>query len=88
MVQWVRVLAPKPDNPWEGKQFLELIPDFHTCAETHTYNQSISVKGVLREINSGFNYENLVDVGEISGSTANALGSITESCTGQKAMCC
>lgn len=56
------------------------------CAETHTRNQSISVKGVLREINSGSNYENLADVGEISGSTAIALGNTTESRTVPKVL--
>lgn len=50
------------------------------CRDTYaqSINQSISVKGVLREINSGSKYENLVDVREISGSTDNALGSTTE----------
>lgn len=61
------------------------------CRDTYaqSINQSISVKGVLREINSGSKYENLVDVREISGSTDNALGSTTEIRTQDKpAVCC
>lgn len=49
---------------------------------THTRNQPINVKRFLREINSGSKYENLVDVAEISGSTAATLGSTTEICIG------
>lgn len=50
-VQWVRVLAAKPDNPEfhpgtpHGRKRTnssKLSPDFRMCAETQTHNQSIN----------------------------------------------